>query len=51
MQIVTHCRAELLPAKYVQSEAVILAASPEKYRAINNLMGNVLFYLVSIVFL
>ena len=44
-EIVAHCRAELSPAKYVQSEAGILAASPAKYRAINNLMSDVLFFL------
>lgn len=44
-EIVAHCRAELLPSKYVQSEAAILAASPEKYRAINNLMSEVLSFL------
>lgn len=44
-EIVAHCRAELVPSKYVQSETAILAASSEKYRAINNLMGNLLSYL------
>ena len=44
-EIVAHCRAELLPSKYVQSEAAILAAPPEKYRAINNLMSEVLSFL------
>ena len=44
-EIVAHCRAELLPSKYVQSEAAILAASPEKYRTINNLMSGVLSFL------
>lgn len=41
-EIIAHCRAELLPSKYVQSEADILDASPEKYRSINNLMSEVL---------
>lgn len=44
-EIVAHCRAELVPSKYVQSEAAILAVSPEKYRAINNLMSEVLSFL------
>jgi hypothetical protein len=46
-EIVAHCRPELLPSKYVQSEATIFAAAPEKYRAINKLMDNVLSYLRS----
>lgn len=44
-EIVAHCRAELLPAKYVQSETTILAASPEKYTDINNLMAEILLFL------
>jgi GMP synthase-like glutamine amidotransferase len=44
-EIVANCRAELLPSEYVQSEAAILDASPEKYRAINNLMSEVLSFL------
>ena len=44
-EIVSHCRAELLPSKYVQSETAILAATPEKYRVINNLMVDILSYL------
>ena len=43
--IVTHCREELLPSKYVQPESAILAASPEKYRVINDLMIDVLSFL------
>jgi GMP synthase-like glutamine amidotransferase len=44
-EIVSHCRAELSPSPYVQSETTILAAPPERYRAINNLMGAVLSFL------
>ncbi len=44
-QIVEHCRDELIPSAYVQSEAAILAASPEKYGAINNLMSRLLSFL------
>jgi len=46
-EIVRHCRAELLPAQYVRSEAEILAAAPEKYRTINTLMGKVLSFLTA----
>ncbi len=44
-QMVSHCRAELSPAEYVQTEATLLAAAAEKYRAINNLMAELLSYL------
>ncbi len=44
-EIVANCRAELSPSKYVQSETVILAAAAEKYRAINDLMVEVLSFL------
>jgi GMP synthase-like glutamine amidotransferase len=44
-EIVSHCRAELIPSKYVQSEKEIFAAPPEKYQTINNLMAEVLFFL------
>lgn len=44
-ELVSHCRAELVPSKYVQSEAAILAAAPEKYRVINTLMAEVLSFL------
>lgn len=47
-EIVAHCRSELLPSKYVQSEATILAASPEKYQTINSLMSDVLSFLTGI---
>ena len=43
--IVAHCRAELQPAPYVQSETDILAAAPEQYQVINDLMGEVLTFL------
>ena len=41
-QLVEHCRGELLPSKYVQSEGEILAAPAERYQTINNLMGQIL---------
>ena len=44
-EMVTGCRSELVPAKYVQAEAAILAASPESYQRINGLMGEVLSFL------
>ncbi|MBN1141858.1 MAG: type 1 glutamine amidotransferase [Deltaproteobacteria bacterium] len=44
-QIVAQCRDELIPSEYVQTESVILAAPPEKYRTINALMGELLTYL------
>ena len=44
--IVAHCRDELVPAKYVQSEAAILSASPETYRRVNGLMAEVLSHVL-----
>ncbi len=41
-EIVSHCRAELIPARYVQPETTILGVVPESYRTINNLMAEVL---------
>lgn len=46
-EIVAHCRDELAPSRYVQSEASILSAEPEKYRTINELMAQVLAFLRS----
>lgn len=46
-EIILHCRSELSPASYVQSEKSLLAASPERYRAINNLMGKILSFLLN----
>jgi GMP synthase-like glutamine amidotransferase len=46
--IVAHCRPELRPARYVQTEREILAAPPARYRAINALMGDVLSYLTGV---
>jgi GMP synthase-like glutamine amidotransferase len=43
--IVSHCRAELADAGYVQSEAEIIAAPLERYAAINKLMGELLAFL------
>ncbi len=44
-KIISHCRAELVPSKYVQSETAILAATPEKYQSINQLMSEVLSFI------
>ncbi|MCS6925865.1 MAG: type 1 glutamine amidotransferase [Candidatus Binatia bacterium] len=46
-EIIAHCRAELSPARYVQSEAAILAASPETYRETNDLMAQLLSFLTT----
>jgi GMP synthase-like glutamine amidotransferase len=43
--MLSSCRAELVPARYVQSEAEILQAGPERYRAVNDLMGKLLAHL------
>ncbi len=43
--IVASCRAELLPARYVQLEEEILAAPETTYRAIHSLMGGVLNFI------
>lgn len=45
--IVTNCREELLPSKYVQPEAKILDQAPDKYKAINDIMADVLVYLTT----
>jgi GMP synthase-like glutamine amidotransferase len=44
--ILTQCRNELRPNKYVQPEARLLSAAPEDYQAINALMDDVLSFLV-----
>lgn len=44
-EIVTNCRGELVPSKYVQTEEEILAASAAHYAAINELMNRILGFL------
>jgi GMP synthase-like glutamine amidotransferase len=44
-EIVKHCRNELLPSEYIQTESEILGVAPEKYRSINELMDKVLSFL------
>jgi GMP synthase-like glutamine amidotransferase len=41
-QIVHHCRDELNPSRFVQSEKEILSQAPESYAAINRVMGEIL---------
>lgn len=43
--IVFHCRDELMPSPYVQTEQEILSVACEKYASINRLMGDVLSFL------
>jgi len=43
--LVFHCRDELIPSTFVQTAEDILSAAPEQYDAINQMMGEVLFYL------
>jgi GMP synthase-like glutamine amidotransferase len=45
-ELVSHCRTELIPSKYVQSEETILAAVPERYHVINDLMDNILSFII-----
>ena len=44
-EIVRHCRDELQPGRYVQSEGEILSALPIQYDTINGLIGEVLSFL------
>lgn len=46
--LVEHCRDELVPSMYVQSEQRILAAEPAKYRALNGWMDQVLSFITGI---
>lgn len=43
--IVSHCRDELAPSRYVQTEEAILSVSPDHYRSINDLMAGILSFL------
>ena len=40
--LVEHCRDELVPGPYVQTESELLAAPAERYAGVNGLMGKVL---------
>jgi len=44
--LVAHCRDELVPSEYVQTEEEILAAGAKKYKLINMIMGNLLSFLL-----
>ncbi|MDP1625470.1 MAG: type 1 glutamine amidotransferase [bacterium] len=44
-EIVSNCRDELVPAKYVQTEEEILSANSNRYKLINDLMDGVLAFL------
>jgi len=45
-EIVSNCRDELVPSKYIQTEEEILSARLESYKSINQLMGDILSFLV-----
>ena len=45
--LVSHCQAELVKGRYIQSADEIMAAAPERYMAINQLMSEVLDYLLA----
>ena len=45
--LVANCRAELVPAAYVQPEEAIRATPPEAFRAVNRLMDEILAFLHS----
>jgi GMP synthase-like glutamine amidotransferase len=45
-ELAANCRAELVPARYVQPEAALLAAPPARYRTIHGLMAEVLAFLL-----
>jgi len=44
-ELVGHCRAELTPSEYVQSEDEILAAASDKFREANSIVNEVLRFL------
>ncbi|MBU0995058.1 MAG: gamma-glutamyl-gamma-aminobutyrate hydrolase family protein [Proteobacteria bacterium] len=45
MDIVSHCRNELVPARFVQSEKTVMAVAPDQFETINSLMAEVLVFL------
>ncbi|MGF1586458.1 MAG: type 1 glutamine amidotransferase [Bacteroidales bacterium] len=47
-QIVSHCREELIPSIYIQTEEEIMSASPDRYKSINHLMDSILSILKGI---
>jgi GMP synthase-like glutamine amidotransferase len=49
-QVIANCRAEMVPAIYVQPESEVLAAPPERFRSINAVMSDVLRFLTEASF-
>ncbi|MEZ4599546.1 MAG: gamma-glutamyl-gamma-aminobutyrate hydrolase family protein [Syntrophotaleaceae bacterium] len=45
--LITHCRHELVPGRFVQSEEEIRSVPPTRYDVINKIMGNILIYLLT----
>ncbi|MDP6755607.1 MAG: gamma-glutamyl-gamma-aminobutyrate hydrolase family protein [Candidatus Marinimicrobia bacterium] len=45
-EIVSNCREELIPSQYVQSEKEILSVAPDIYNSINQLMADVLVFIL-----
>lgn len=45
-KMVEHCRAELVPDRFVQSEQEILAQNAEAYQTVNELLDNLLTFLL-----
>ncbi len=44
-ELVSNCRDELIPSKYVQTEKEILSIKPEDYMSINRMMAKILTFL------
>ncbi|MBB5033955.1 type 1 glutamine amidotransferase [Prosthecobacter vanneervenii] len=44
--IISHCRNELIPSTFVQSESTLRATPPEAYTSINSLMAQILAFLL-----
>lgn len=44
-EIISHCRHELVPSRYVQTEEEILSANLDRYKSINDLMNSILTFL------
>lgn len=46
-ELIAHCRDELVLAPYIQTEEEIFSAKSERYKSINDLMDNMLSYLLT----
>jgi GMP synthase-like glutamine amidotransferase len=44
-EMISHCRSELVPSTYIQTEEEMLSATPNRYSAINQLMDSILDFL------